>query len=94
MDKTEPKLLAFVMDDENTVYAHFSADEAAKLYAEDAGYTLDEIYEEYPRQLTDEVLDKPMPEYDEDEQPTGNTTSLRAYLNEMTGPGYLAGGRW
>jgi hypothetical protein len=43
------------------------------------------------RELTDAELDKEIPETDEDERPTGNMTTMRAFLDEMTGPGFLAG---
>jgi hypothetical protein len=44
--------------------------------------------------FTDAELDESIPEYDEDEKPTGKMTTLRAYLNEMSSPGFLAGGGW
>lgn len=82
---------AFQMDDE-TIYAGNSAEEATASYLDDTGEL--ELEDGYPRELTDDELDAPMPETDEDERPTGARTSMRAYLNEMTEPGYLAGERW
>lgn len=79
---------AYEMDDEPTVYAANSAWEAAALYVADSGEKLDEGY---PRMLTDEELDQPRQDYDEDERPTGKTTTIRRWLEAATEPGYLCG---
>lgn len=47
---------------------------------------LDEVHE-----LDAEELDAEIDEIDENEQPTGNKTTYRRYLNETTEPGWFAG---
>jgi hypothetical protein len=42
------------------------------------------------RELSDDELDKPFAETDEDEEPTGNMTTLRSELAAMTSAGFLA----
>lgn len=84
------KLHAFQMDDE-TVYAGATADEAIQAYHDDTG----ELPEDgYPTQMSDAWLDESVPEYDENEAPTGNMTTMRAYLDEMTEAGFLCGQAW
>lgn len=84
---------AFHIDDE-TIYAGATADEAVAAYLADVGEDAEFIEDGYPREVTDAELDAPTPEIDEDERPTGAMTSMRAYLNEMTEAGYLAGTSW
>jgi hypothetical protein len=83
---------AFVMDDENTVYAALDKDAAIAKYIEDSGCKLDD-FEDYIYELSDDVLDKEIDDYDENEQPTGKKTTMRSWLNEMTEAGYMCGGR-
>lgn len=78
---------AYEMDD-CSIYAAESEAEAIRIYTEDCGEQLDPGY---PRELTDEELDKPQPETDEDERPTGRMTSIRKWLQEQTWPGFLCG---
>ncbi|CAM5532365.1 hypothetical protein TMEC54S_00282 [Thauera mechernichensis] len=79
---------AYEMDDEPTIYAAAGEAEAVRLYIEHAGPDLlDREY--YPRELTEEELDSPQPELDEDERPTGRTVSIRKWLAEATEPGWL-----
>lgn len=80
-------LKAFQMSDEE-IYAAASSGLAVAAYVEDTG-VLPEMHD--VRELTDHELDREIPEYDENEAPTGQMTTLRRYLNEMTGPGFLAG---
>lgn len=79
---------AYEMDDEPTIYAANSAWEATTLYIADSGEKLEHGY---PRMLTDGELDAEQPDYDEDERPTGETTTIRRWLEAATEPGYLAG---
>lgn len=81
-------LLAYEMDDMPTIYAATSAVHAANLYAEDTGELPGEGY---PRELSDAELDAPQAETDEDERPTGETTSIRAWLAEAAFAGFLCG---
>jgi len=79
---------AYEMDDEPTYYAAKSAEEATQIYTEDSG---EPVEDGYPRMLTDAELDAPRADYDENERPTGETTSIRYWLAETTAPGFLAG---
>lgn len=79
-------LKAFQVDD-YTWYAAETAEQAAKAYKEDAGQDVDDGY---PLEVTDAQLDAEIPEYDENEERTGNMTTMRAFLDEATGPGFLA----
>lgn len=81
-------LKAFMMDDYGTLYAAENAEQAARLYVEDAG---EAIELEEVRELTDAELDAEQPETDENEQPTGGLTSVRQWLKEMSEAGFLAG---
>lgn len=80
-------LKAFQVDD-CTWYAAETAEQAAQLYKDDTGEACDEGY---PSEVSDEQLDKPIPEMDEDERMTGNMTTMRAFLD---GPGFLATTEW
>ncbi|MBZ0297410.1 MAG: hypothetical protein K8L99_32920 [Anaerolineae bacterium] len=79
---------AYEMDDEPTIYAANDDVAAAMLYILDCG---EEPQEGYPRELTDEELDRQRPDYDEDERPTGEMTNIRSWLDAATEPGYLCG---
>lgn len=79
-------MIAYEMDDECTVYAADSAEEAVRLYIEDTGEAPGEAY---PRQLTDNELDLERVEYDDDERPTDRTTTLRKWLEQATESGCL-----
>jgi hypothetical protein len=82
-------LKAFQIGDD--LYAANSAEQAAQLFTEQTGDACDEEV----RELTDDELDAPQPEYDEDEQPTDDTTSVRQMLREHGDePGWLAATRW
>lgn len=76
---------------ENELWAANSAEEAKAHYQQTTGEQVDE--DEFV-ELTDAELDEDIPEYDDDEVRTGNTTTLRRYLNEMSEPGFLAGHGW
>ena len=78
----------YEMDDDPTFYAAGSAEEAATLYKRDTGME-PEQEEGYPRQLTEEELDKERPTADEDERITGETSTLRAMVDDQLEPGYL-----
>ena len=79
---------AYEMDDEPTIYAADSAWDAARGYVADSGERLEAGY---PRLLTPAELDREMPDFDEDERPTGETTTIRRMLEDAKGPGYLCG---
>lgn len=84
-------LKAFACD-EYELYAAESAEEAAAFHRILTGESPEDGY---PRELTDAELDAPQPELDEDENPTGNMTSVRQMLVEHgSEPGWLAGGEW
>lgn len=81
-------LKAFQCSD-NDWYAAKDAKEAAELHEDLCG---DAPEDPYPVELTDEDLDRPLPEFDEDEQETGIMTSIRKMLVEHgESPGWLAG---
>lgn len=79
-------LKAFQMDD-MTWYSANSAEEAVAVYKADTGEDVDDGY---PTEVTDAQLDQEIPEYDENEERTGRMTTMRAFLDEATGPGFLA----
>jgi len=80
---------AYEMDSYPTYYAANTPEEATKLYLNDTGP--DNVMEEdCPRLLSDDELDEKIQERDEDEALTGRTTTMRAWLNAMTEPGFLA----
>lgn len=81
---------AFQVDD-CTWYAAHTAEEAVDLYLHDVGESVDDGY---PTEVTDAALDAEIPELDEGERPTSRMTTMRAFLNEMTGPGFLATTEW
>lgn len=79
---------AYELDDEPTIYAANSAEEAATLYLlEGEG----ELGCGYPRELTNDELDEPILDYDENERPTGEITTIRCWLDAATEPGYICG---
>jgi hypothetical protein len=79
------------MDDEHTLYAAGDAQEAASLYACDT-FELVKFEDGYPRELTEKELDEQRPDIDENEQPTGGTTTIRAWLELASCSGPLAYG--
>lgn len=73
------------------LYAANSHEEAQKLDEELAGGPCQCTVIE----LSDEQLDAPQPEFDEDERQTGETTTVRQMLREHGDePGLLAEARW
>lgn len=75
----------FRIDDE--LYAAFDALQASALHKDQVGEAPDE-----QRELSEKELDAPQPEFDENEQPTGGTTTIRQMLAEHGDePGWLAG---
>jgi hypothetical protein len=70
-----------------TWYAAETAEQAAEVYSADTG---EACVDGYPTEVTDEMMDHPTPDFDENEMPTGKMTTMRAYLAEATAPGFLA----
>jgi len=64
---------------DNDWYAASTPDHAARLFYVDTG---EDPEDGYPEEMTDAQLDAPIPEFDEDETETGNTTSMRQILAE------------
>ncbi|WP_191862467.1 hypothetical protein [Stenotrophomonas sp. AS012628] len=81
------QLKAFYVDDMPTIYAAESVEHAAELHEADCG---EAPADGYPYQASEQELDMPVPETDEDEQPTGVMTTMRAWLAEAE-PGFLCG---
>lgn len=81
------QLKAFYVDDMPTIYAAESIEHAAELYETDCG---EAPADGYPYQASEQELDMPVPETDEDEQPTGVMTTMREWL-EAASPGFLCG---
>lgn len=81
------QLKAFYVDDMPTIYAAESIEHAAELYETDCG---EAPADGYPYQASEQELDMPVPETDEDELPTGVMTTMRAWLAEAE-PGFLCG---
>jgi hypothetical protein len=81
----------YAMDDE-TWYSAESIQEATRLYMDSMGDG-HEFDDGYPRELTDAEYDKEIPDFDEDERPTGQMTTPRAWLADAQ-PGFLAGTNW
>ncbi|HFF6004428.1 hypothetical protein [Stenotrophomonas maltophilia] len=82
-------LKAYAVNDSD-LYAAATADEAVKAYLEHCGEDV-EVEAGYPIELSDADIDKPIPAFDEDEQPTGEMTSIRQFLAEHGDqPGFLA----
>jgi hypothetical protein len=73
--------------DDMTIFAAESAEQAAQLYEAETGEPCEAG--EYPRQLTDSELDRPQLDRDEDERPTGATTTIRSWLAAQAEPGFL-----
>lgn len=85
-------LKAFEVSETDT-YAAASAEQAAELRRNMCGG--DDCDEGYPRELTDAELDREHPAFDEDEQPTGGTTTIRKMLEEHGDePGWLCTTAW
>lgn len=80
-------LKAFHVDD-MTIWAAENAEQASASYRE---WTGEGCIDDYPQELTDAELDAPQQERDENEAPTGEMTSIRAWLAELSEPGFLAG---
>lgn len=79
-------LKAYQINDE--LYAAGTAEQAASDYRDMTG----EAPEEEPRELSEAELDAAHPEFGEDEQPTGGTTTVRKMLAEHGDEhGWLAG---
>ncbi|MCF3495483.1 hypothetical protein GUK70_04115 [Stenotrophomonas maltophilia] len=81
------QLKAFYVDDMPSIYAAATPEEAARLYEEDMG---DPCEDGYPREVPAAELDRSIPEFGEDEQPTGEMTTMRTWLEEAS-PGFLCG---
>ncbi|MGN6312833.1 MAG: hypothetical protein ACTHMO_03625 [Rhodanobacteraceae bacterium] len=82
-------LKAFRFDED--LYAAETEEQARACWKEDTG----EEYAEEVQELDDAELDAPQPEFDENENQTGGTTSVRQMLAEHGDePGWLAGGNW
>lgn len=90
MNTRKPPTKAFQLT-EDEIWAADSLDEAVDDYVATMGEQPDL---ELVCELSEDDLDRPIPEYDEDELQTGNMTSLRNYLAKMVGPGLLASTRW
>lgn len=74
------------------LYAAKDPKQCAEVYEEHCGEKLEDGY---PEELTDAELDAPQPEFDENENRTGGTTSIRQMLAEHGDePGWLAGSEW
>jgi len=74
------------------LYAAKDAQQAAEVFEEHTG---DKVEDGYPDELTDAELDAEQPEFDENENRTGGTTSIRQMLAEHGDePGWLAGSAW
>ena len=73
------------------LWAAETADQAAADYERETG---EKCEDGYPRELTVPELNTEQPEFDEDENETGGTTSVQQMLLEMAGPGFLAASRW
>lgn len=84
------KLKAFRVDDTD-LYAAEDAAQADALYFETTGEHCEAP--DYPREMTDEDLDKPLPESDENDNVIpGEMTSVREFLSAHGDePGFLAG---
>ncbi len=81
------QLKAFYVDDMPTIYAAATPEEAARLYEEDVGDPCDDGY---PLEVSAAELDRSIPEFGEDEQPTGEMTTMRTWLQEASA-GFLCG---
>ena len=73
---------------EDEIWAANSLEEAIADYEETSGEKLDNP--EDVREATDAELDTQIKEYDDNEEPTGDTTSMRQWLRENTFVGMLA----
>lgn len=84
-------LKAFHVSD-SEIFVADSLDEAARLHFENCGEPCED---DYPDELSDAELDREYPEYDEDERPTGNKTTIRKMLVEHGDePGLLCCIEW
>lgn len=71
------------------LYAAENAAQALELIRKDSGDYEIEPFEIH--QLSDEELDRLIPDFDENENPTGGQTCIRKWLEDMNEPGWLAG---
>jgi hypothetical protein len=71
---------------EYEIWAAESPEEVKEAYFKEHG---EPVHDDDFCELTDEELDRPFPEMNEDEVPTGRMTTLRRYLNEQDKPGVL-----
>lgn len=88
-------LKAYAVGDSD-VYAARSAQQALYLanntcdsVQDDPTFTMDDVI-----LLTDADLDKEYPEFDENEVATGDTTTIRFWLNQMREPDWICGSEW
>lgn len=89
-DKT--RLLKAYQCTDSDIYAAINAAQAAELLAD---MTDEQPEDGYPVELTDAQLDVQYPAFDENEQPTGEMTSIRQMLAEHgEEPGWLCGSEW
>ncbi|KAF1045652.1 hypothetical protein [Xylophilus sp.] len=89
-DKTG--LLKAFYCNESEVYAATNAEHAAELMDDLTGA---KPSAGYPEELTDAQLNVQYPAFDENEQPTGEMTSIRQMLAEHGDePGWLCGSDW
>jgi hypothetical protein len=72
---------------EYEIWAANDADEARSDYLDETGCEADE---DIFRELSTEEYDEPFDETDEDEKPTGEKTTIRAELANLTKPGFVA----
>jgi hypothetical protein len=73
------------------IYAAESAEQALRLANEQHGGEFDTFDEDDVSEVTAERLDKVIPEFDENEAPTGETTTLRKWLEQAVIPDWLCG---
>ena len=73
---------------EDEIWAASSLEEAIADYEQTTGEKLENP--EDVREATDAELDTQIKEYDENEEPTGDTVSMRQWLREKTCVGMLA----
>lgn len=81
------RLRAYWVDDDS-IYAAETAEHAAALCLADTGEACEAPF---PELISEAELDAPRPDFDEDERPTGTSTTIRAWLLATTKPGWLAG---
>jgi hypothetical protein len=79
------QLKVFHVDD-TTLFAARDTEHAVELYTEWCGEPPDM---NYVREASDEYVDREIPEFDENEAPTGRMTTIRSWLVGAE-PGFLA----